>query len=520
MEWYQILVTGFFCFPIAFTVIVEGPKSAVHPEGTNVTLQCITSDVRNSIVWEDITENTVIFIDKTKNTQRAKFDNFFISDAEENFSLTIVNAQLSDEGFYSCVEGDESRTANVTIEAWPKLSVFVNNTLLVPENGITLTEDDQVIVLCIAEGAKPAVYLTLKFGQNEWIEADNIATSKDGLRFITEASVTHSVSRDDTTFTCKATGQISIPPSSAKISIDVLHKPVCHVELRRNTAECQCVSNPQVSGYRWYVNGTSKGTELLLPINDHMPANLTCLATNAVGTGASAPRYVSPANVDPGAISASYVIIVVAAVIAFACCIIACCVIFYCLYRRCKEEQTFYDARDDNWEPEERDLEDDQQFVGPSSGNIEDETKKSSLVHQSEKVDDDNNGNSADKNGEKDLLLSQNKEYNNDVEGDNLEPEEKGSSEDSEDDQIFVDASSDNVEHERVSQHNKTSFDHWGIKQNEKERNLLVIESENNKKEDNASPDSNVPGNDIKHSESASTSQDKLTRDDYEDTAL
>ncbi|KAJ8035107.1 Kin of IRRE-like protein 3 [Holothuria leucospilota] len=439
MEWLQILVISLFSFPIAVTVIIEGPKSAVYPEGTNITLQCIVSDVRNIIVWEDIQENIVIFIDKGRNTQRTKYENFFISDADENFSLTIVNAQLSDDGLYSCQEGDESKNANVTIEAWPELSVFVNDTLLVPENGITLTEDEEVVVMCKADRAKPAVHLTLKFGENEWIEAENIANSKDGLRFTTEATVTHYVSRDDTTVTCKATGLISIPPSSVKISINILHKPVCHVEVKQNIAECQCVSNPPVSTYKWYVDGKLQETELVLPFHDYIPANLMCLATNAVGTGASASRYVSLTNAD-GASSTFFVIIVIAAVIA--CGIIVCSVIFFCLYKRWKEKPKFYDAecdklelgggqcsvkpdddgkdkdfQGDNSKPGEKEpseySEDGQPYFEASSElNIQDEKKKNTLEHHRENVNDVKKSNSVDRNGEKEPLLSKDKESN------------------------------------------------------------------------------------------------------------
>lgn len=489
MEWLQILVISFFSFPIAVTVIIQGPKSAVYPEGTNITLQCIVSDVRNRIVWEDIQENTVIFIDKGRNTQRTKYENFFISDGDENFGLTIVNAQLSDDGLYSCQEGDESKNANVTIEAWPELSVFVNDTLLVPENDITLTEGEEVVVMCKADEAKPAVHVTLKFGENEWVGTETIARSNDGLRFTTEASVTHVVSRDDTTVTCKATGLVSIPPSYAEISINVLHKPVCHAEITRNTAECQCISNPPVSAYEWYVNGSSQGTERLLPIHDHIPANLTCLATNEVGTGASASRYLSPTNLD-GVTSTNAVIIAVAAVIASGTIV---CSVIVCLYKRCKKKTKYFDARNVNSETGERqpsdDSEDnDDEFEDARSG-IEDEEEENTLVHQYENINDDEKRISADTNGENDLLLSKNQESNDVTQSNStgeISNKEPG-----------------------VSQYNRNSHDDLAEK-NENGRNQPVIEN-GNEKGDTEAPYINVFANAIKTSEQPLTSQDEPT---------
>ncbi|KAJ8035110.1 Cell adhesion molecule 3 [Holothuria leucospilota] len=333
MGWYLIFVTCFFSFPIARTTILVGPKSAVYPEGSNVTLQCL-AERTNRIVWEDVNDNTVIFIDKEKNTEKVKFDNFVISNGEDNFSLTIVNAELSDEGFYACEEGDESRSANVTIEAGPDLSIHV----LVPENR-TITEDERVFVLCKAEGAKPAVRLKLKFGDNEWIESNNTITN-EGLHFTTETRVAHRVTRADTTVTCQATGQVSIPPSTTMSSMNVLHKPACVIELGTDLAECQCVSNPAVSTYSWYVNGELQSTDPSLRIHEYIPANITCLASNEVGISPLTSRYVSLTDLQSDA-STKDVVIIISVIAAVIVCAIVIGVILIIVYKQSKRESTF-----------------------------------------------------------------------------------------------------------------------------------------------------------------------------------
>ncbi|KAJ8041240.1 hypothetical protein HOLleu_11993 [Holothuria leucospilota] len=117
--------------PVAFSRIIEIPDNGTYLEGTDILLTCLVEGANENIIWKDVEEDIKIFIGRSKYTMKDKYQNFFISQIQGNYSLIISGATKSDEGFYSCNEMDTSYLAKVTIEVLPSLNLYVSGTSII-----------------------------------------------------------------------------------------------------------------------------------------------------------------------------------------------------------------------------------------------------------------------------------------------------------------------------------------------------------------------------------------------------
>lgn len=192
---------------VASAIITEGPEGGSFPRGTNIVLKCKAQEQKIEILWLDKFEDTVIFINKQKNTEREKFENFLISEVDGDFTMTIMDAQVSDDGYYSCKEGDDSRDADIIIEEAPVLLIKITTTSEVQMGRSTkafvpVLVGELIIIQCKAEKAKPAVHLQLKVDDSMWIEPINHTQRRDSVFFVTEAFYSYVVEENDLQITC------------------------------------------------------------------------------------------------------------------------------------------------------------------------------------------------------------------------------------------------------------------------------------------------------------------------------
>ncbi|KAJ8017383.1 IgLON family member 5 [Holothuria leucospilota] len=245
-----IVIAFLLVLPQAWSTIIQVPESGTYSVGSNILLKCITREENINIIWKDLEKDTIIFIGKGKYTKKEKYRNFEISSSPRNYSLIINDASPTDEGFYSCQDGDIHRNAWLTIEVLPTLTLCVNKSTVNASKPITLTTGNTVVVICKAQNIGPNVFLELKYGSGGWMK----------------------------------------PKHSQQDSND---KPTCKVEVIHNQIQCICDANPPVKQYKIFVDGEDKGNSKSVQARHYVPANFSCLAVNDIGVGQSEVRYVS-----------------------------------------------------------------------------------------------------------------------------------------------------------------------------------------------------------------------------------
>ncbi|KAJ8035123.1 hypothetical protein HOLleu_22248 [Holothuria leucospilota] len=280
-----------------------GWRNKIYPEGTNITLQCAISDRNNSTtLWLDEQQNIIIFTGEFRNTTESKFKNFEVSKIWGDKSLHIHNANVSDEGNYTCREDDKSESFGVQIEAVPILDMYVNNVQVtdIKYERISVPFADLIFIRCMALRAKPAVGLELKLGEREWIQPANVTYLQDGFYTNTEANFSFNVtSRNETEVMCKTSGGISITPVITRVTIDVVYLPICTLQRMEDEVICQCDANPPVNQYKIIVNEKLEASGRRLEIDPNASANVTCFASNNIGTGKSTFFFVSDDEAIP-----------------------------------------------------------------------------------------------------------------------------------------------------------------------------------------------------------------------------
>lgn len=99
---------------IVSAVLIQGPKSATYPAGTDVTLTCY-ADVKATFQWMD-DGRKLIFYGNRKETKLKKYHNFYVEVASGNSNMTIIDTRIEDEGIYSCTILDKIVSAYLSIE--------------------------------------------------------------------------------------------------------------------------------------------------------------------------------------------------------------------------------------------------------------------------------------------------------------------------------------------------------------------------------------------------------------------
>ncbi|XP_071843776.1 uncharacterized protein [Apostichopus japonicus] len=260
--------------------ITKAPSSGIFLEGSDVTLTCVVEG-NDNVVWEDFRDATLIFVGKEKNTEKKKYDNFEISSVDEDFSLSIKDVQLSDEGTYICKDKDRLANATVSIGVLPYvyLSVKQSEATQAPQ---TSTE---VNITCSAYNARPVVSVfelsVIGSGKAVNITNDKSEQNEDGNTYNSSASVPYIMSSEGMSVYCRVfTAGRSIKHT------ENFYKPRCNITISGNEIRCLCQASPQVNTYYIDVNGNHHDGDVLF-IEDDNTMNMRCYATNELGTGQS-----------------------------------------------------------------------------------------------------------------------------------------------------------------------------------------------------------------------------------------
>ncbi|XP_071843767.1 uncharacterized protein [Apostichopus japonicus] len=260
--------------------ITKAPSSGVFLEGSDVTLTCVVEG-NDNVVWEDFSDATEIFIGKDKNTGRKKYDNFEISSVDGDFSLTVKDVQISDEGNYVCKDRDRLAKATVTIEVLPYvyLSVKQSEATQAPH---TSTE---VNITCSAYNARPAVsvFELNVVGSEKTVNITNDKSNQneDGNTYNSSVTVPYIMSSEEMSVSCRV--------FTAGRSLNLTENfniPRCNITISGNEVRCSCQANPPVTTYYMDVNGYKHDGDVL-SLEEVEPMNIRCFATNELGTGQS-----------------------------------------------------------------------------------------------------------------------------------------------------------------------------------------------------------------------------------------
>ncbi|PIK58615.1 hypothetical protein BSL78_04458, partial [Apostichopus japonicus] len=235
MSTVMLLILGSISTNV-FANITKTPSSGLFLEGSDVTLSCVVQD-NDNVIWEE--DATSIFVGKEKYTEKKKYDNFEISSGDEDFSLTIKDVHLSDEGTYVCKDKDRLANATVTVGGVIDSEKTVN------------------------------------------VKNDAPNQNGDGETYNSSATVPFIMSSNDISVYCRVYTAGQSLNHTEKFNL-----PRCNITISGNEVRCRCKANPPVDKYRMELNGNLRDGDVLY-IETSNSANVTCFGTNGMGTGRS-----------------------------------------------------------------------------------------------------------------------------------------------------------------------------------------------------------------------------------------
>eukprot|EP00092_Neocalanus_flemingeri_P009188 GFUD01009889.1.p1 GENE.GFUD01009889.1~~GFUD01009889.1.p1 ORF type:complete len:1498 (+),score=504.87 GFUD01009889.1:68-4561(+) len=225
-------------------------------------------------------------------------------------SLSISPAQPGDAGEYSCSAGNKVGQARSPLTFRLLVTAAVNSVTI--QDGLTGNEDEEMTIVCTAEGASPAASIDwivteeLIFEVEEEIQlmADGTFETTSRLKF------TPSKELNELEVTCQALNDVMAEALEDKAELNIIYPPIVTMEEGNKTVdtgeeliiECIIDANPRnLTLVQWYHNGNAVDTnddryqwdtnELAsLSINHAEAADsgeYYCLAENAVGQGRS-----------------------------------------------------------------------------------------------------------------------------------------------------------------------------------------------------------------------------------------
>ncbi|KAJ8024406.1 hypothetical protein HOLleu_34307 [Holothuria leucospilota] len=186
----------------------------------------------------------------------------------------------------------------------PSLSLPVPPTVWLEYNNSKLGDTLDVImneeyeIRCLAEGGRPSFTLSWEV-DNQTVTGGTLQLQDGGSKISTV--INYRPKLHETKLSCKTGGQKIVPSIYSDVSLNVLYKPMCAIDVKENyqvqntyRIHCVCVANPDVSGVFVSTNNSlymEKSTTILKTNNSTI---INCKGRNVVGFSETATRTISP----------------------------------------------------------------------------------------------------------------------------------------------------------------------------------------------------------------------------------
>ncbi|XP_033114430.1 basement membrane-specific heparan sulfate proteoglycan core protein-like [Anneissia japonica] len=252
---------------VTLTVDTSGQRFLVIPsdttttEGSDVTFRCEVEDKVGTLSWlyngNPISDDEFTDLDRhsiTGNHTDGQY-NLFISEVTQNEAGTY-HCILNSDGVSDAASSSPALLivldAVAPSEDYPKCSIFPNSNLV---------EGQNVTLLCESEGGDPAAKLSWQVDQS-LIDGDYV--SEPNARNTLELQLV--ANRIGAEYFCRATHPTYITTKTCEIgalnfelnpTIEMTIEPARQeiIETKAGTIECSAVGDPDILGYKWYING-------------------------------------------------------------------------------------------------------------------------------------------------------------------------------------------------------------------------------------------------------------------------
>ncbi|XP_038062505.1 cell adhesion molecule 2-like [Patiria miniata] len=290
--------TGTFAKPICPALDAVGPSDTAVLRGDDATLTCrnpaYTSPRSGAAQWS---EGPTPFATQQlggpyTGSHFAKYTHFgIVSVVFPQMDLTVSNAQIEDEGTYTCTMITEQGSATLTVE------IEGNEPIITLDgdssgNPIELTAGEQSALKCTASGFRPAVNL-------EWYKDDvkitagvfvhPVADNGDTFNASSTLIFTPKIKDDKDRLECRTTGQVVATTKIAVLTLSVQYAPVVKVAYSGGRITCLSDANPLAASHQIILNGTNivesfNNTGGSVEFTPEYCTYISCNSTNAVGT--------------------------------------------------------------------------------------------------------------------------------------------------------------------------------------------------------------------------------------------
>ncbi|XP_038062507.1 fibroblast growth factor receptor 1-like [Patiria miniata] len=229
--------------------------------------------------------------------------------------LTVSNAQVEDEGTYTCLLQSDQGSATLTVEIEGNEPTITLNSDP-PVTPIRLIAGEASVLRCTASGFRPAVNL-------EWYKDDVKITAgvsedpatNNGDTFTTVGTLTFTptIEDDGDRLKCRTIGQVVATAKTGGFTLSVQYVPVVTVDYSGGQITCSSDANPLATTHQIIRNGTdiwktftnSPGS---VEFTTNYCAVISCNATNTIGTGTGRfAQQICPVGVIVGAVVAAFI---------------------------------------------------------------------------------------------------------------------------------------------------------------------------------------------------------------------
>ncbi|XP_069133121.1 mucin-22-like isoform X4 [Argopecten irradians] len=296
----QLTVTG------SAPTVTVGSTSYSTTTGTTFTLQCtVTSSLTITYVFWQRTINGV--------TSTLTIDNVNYSGASTSSpSLTIISADPTDTGTYTCFGANAAGTSSATTQLTVTGSIPV---VTVGQASYSATTGTSISLVCTvsADPTHTTVFWRRDVGSGtESLTIDNVNYSGSQVNTPSLTVISTEIA-DSGTYTCFATNAVGTGQSSTTLTVSgnepsvVVSQPSYSVLTGSTvTLNCTVSANPSHTSVQWLkvvnISGKYTGSSVSSPsltISGVQPSDqgqYICTASNVIGTGQSSVTTLSVTN--------------------------------------------------------------------------------------------------------------------------------------------------------------------------------------------------------------------------------